>query len=482
MPRKLIDAEVTVVEDSDAQVHSTGLIVSPPLIVDEPSEAKVVGSHYDISTIVAVVRFVLEGAISMRAASRISGIINNIAGRNPFEYPAHTTVQNFILRVGLYLLQRNNQRHDDWIWIADHTYSIGTLKVFVVLGIRLSSFRLLKRPLQYRDLTVLLMVSVEVSNGTIVREQFEDLAEKVGNPIAILSDAGSDLHKGTELFQADHPDVISLYDIVHMVSRMIEKIMKLDAMWDEFRKACCTCANAVRQHKLGHLKPPKPRTKARYMNIDREVRWGARALQILDRVRSGNLNERQKQRLPLELVEAKFGWLDEYRDAIKQWELLSLTGRQVISEVRRHGYGTTTVAAIERIADSTTDPTCKQFVDGVVATITPMSEAGSLFGCLPSSSEILESLLGKGKRLLGGTSAGTTNSLTSQLLAMVACTTEITPSLVRTALAACPIASLRSWMKENFGYGLHYTRSLDLTPTPEEQKLRKPKPVAIPNF
>jgi len=111
-----------------------------------------------------------------------------------------------------------------------------------------------------------------------------------------------------------------------------------------------------------------------------------------------------------------------------------------------------------------------------------MTDASSRFGRLPSSSEILESLIGKGKRLLGGTSAGTTNSLTGQLLAMVACTAQITPSLVRTALAACPISSLRSWMKENFGYSLHYNRSLDLTPTLEEQTLRKPKPVAIAIF
>lgn len=462
--------------------QSRELILREPTIIGAPSEEKVAGSHYDIGTIVGSIRFVLEGAISMRGASRICGIINNIAGRNLFEYPSHTTVQNFILRVGLYLLERNKQRHDDWIWIADHTYSIGTVKVFVVLGVRLSDFLSLGRPLEYRDLTVLLMLSVESSNGTIVEQQFKELAETVGTPIAILSDAGSDLHKGTELFQADNKDVISLYDIVHLVSRAIEKIMKGDERWDAFRQDCCTCANAVRQSKLGHLKPPKPRTKARYMNIDREVRWGARALQVLDRVRSGDLNPRQKERLPSEAVEAKFAWLDGYREAIKQWELLSLTGRQVISVVRSHGYGNTTIDAIRFSTESLADTTCKQFVDAVVAAIDPMCEAGSRFGRLPSSSEILESLFGKGKRLLGGTSAGTTNSLTGQLLAMVACTQEITPSLVRAALIACPIATLRDWLKSNFNICLHYARRLDLTPTPEEQNLRKPSPAAIPNF
>ena len=92
------------------------------------------------------------------------------------------------------------------------------------------------------------------------------------------------------------------------------------------------------------------------------------------------------------------------------------------------------------------------------------------------------SLFGKGKRLLSGSSTGTTNSLTGQLLAMVACTVAITQTLVRAALASCSIAELRNWLKANFGQGLHHTRCLDLTPTPEEQKLRKHIPPTIPVF
>ena len=463
-------------------ILSSNLITTRPVFLGCPSGEKVTGSHFDIVCIVAVVRFVVEGAISMRASSRVCGIIFQLAGRQPFEYPSHTTVQNFILRICLYLLQHNRQRHDDWIWIADHTYAVGTVKVFAILGIRRSHFISLQRPVQHQDLVFLEMLTVESSNGLVVEQQFEELAGKVGNPLAILSDAGSDLHKGTTLFQAKHANVIPLYDIVHMTSRKIEKFMNADERWNEFRKDCCTCANSVRQSKLAHLKPPRPRAKARYMNIDHEVRWGARALQVLDRVRSRHLNDRQKERLPLEQVEAKLSWLDKYRDCIRRWECLSLTGRQVISEVRRHGYGTTTVAAVERIAQAATDPTCREFVEDVAATVKPMSEAASQHGRLPSSSEVLESLFGKGKRLLSGSNSGTTNSLTGQLLAMVACTAVITPTLVRAALASCSIADLRNWFKAKFGQGLHHTRRLDLTPTPEEQKLRKHNPPAIPVF
>jgi hypothetical protein len=210
-------------------------------------------------------------------------------------------------------LLQQNAHHDDWIWIADHTYSVGTCKVFIVLGIRQSEFVALRRPLEQTDMEVLALLPGETSNGPLVCQQFGELAAEVGVPLAILSDAGSDLKKGVSLFQEEHPDVLPLYDIVHLTSRKVEKLMQADDRWEEFRQACCRCANAVRQSSLGHLKPPRPRTKARYMNIDREVRWGARMLWIFDRVQADQLNGRQRARLPRELVEEKFGWLNDFR-------------------------------------------------------------------------------------------------------------------------------------------------------------------------
>ncbi len=136
----------------------------------------------------------------------ITGFINELNGDGPYDYLSHTTVQNFILRIGLYLLQRDTLFRHDWIWIIDHSYSVGTTKVFLVLGIRLTDFRQLRRPLQHHDLEVLMLLPVEQSNGDIVHRQLSDLAIRVGIPLAILSDRGSDLHKGVALLQQDQPD------------------------------------------------------------------------------------------------------------------------------------------------------------------------------------------------------------------------------------------------------------------------------------
>ena len=403
-----------------------------------------------------------------------------MAGLPPFEYPSHTTIRSFIMRLGLYLLL-NVSRRRDWIWIADHSYSIGTVKVFVVLGIRLQDFQQLDRPLRHNDMTVLELCTVEQSNGSVVQAQFEALATKYGEPLSILCDAGSDLKLGTRLFQENYPSTISSYDIVHLVSRKVEKIMNSTEQWDEFRKACCTCANAVRQSKLAHLKPPCPRAKARYMKFGREIRWAARALWLLDRVQLGNLTEQQKKRLPLKEVKDKLGWLEGYRSLIGNWEQISLTSDRVIGEVRKRGYGIGTLPALEQIAQAQTNETCLSLVNDVMTEITPTCHAASKYARIPASSEIIESLFGKAKHLLAA-GRTPTNSFTGLLLSMVACTANVTSELINDAVNSVSVKILNGWLKENFTPSIHHVRREDLTATPTEQIMRKPKPAAIPSF
>ena len=221
---------------------------------------------------VRVIRLVLEGAISLRAASRACSIIDQCDGGHGLDAPCQTTIQNHLLRLGLYLIQRTDQRRSDWIWLLDHTINAGSTKCLIVLAISLADFRRLTGPMTHHDMTVIAVMPVETSNGEIVNGQLEQLSDQFGTPLATLSDRGSDLKKGVELFQGRHPEVASYYDIVHLVSRVIKRIFESDPKWESYRKACCRCANFLRQSVLAHLKPPTPKTKARYMNYDREVR------------------------------------------------------------------------------------------------------------------------------------------------------------------------------------------------------------------
>ena len=249
-----------------------------------------------------------------------------------------------LLRIGLYCLQRSGRDRQDWILLIDHTIGAGKTKCLLVLGIPLADYHQLGRPLEHHDLEMLALIPVEQSNGAIVHRQLTEVVSRCGVPRAVVSDHGSDLKKGISLLQQEHPEVIGLYDIVHLASRLIEKLLTPDGRWGDYRQACCACAHQVRQSQLAHLKPPRPKTQARYMNVAPEIRWGVRALRILDHVRSGNLTDRQ--RLPLELVEQKLGWLDEYRDGLSVWLELTQIGQRANQVVRQHGYGVGTLTAL----------------------------------------------------------------------------------------------------------------------------------------
>ncbi len=421
-----------------------------------------VGSTFPAEMIVRTIRLVLEGAISLRAASRVCNIIDQCDGGLGLDAPCQTTIQNHILRLGLYLIQRTDQHRDDRIWLMDHMINAGNTKCLIVLAITLEDYRKLSGPLSHQDLDVIAVLPVETSNGEVVSEQLKRLADQFGPPVATLSDRGSDLKKGVELFQKDHPGIASFYDIVHLVSRVIKAIFESDRQWDSYRKACCKCANYLRQSSLAHLKPPTPKTKARYMNYDREVRWSSRAIAIVDRVRTGNLNERQQARLSPELVQQRLGWLEEYRQSVSVWAEVICTGQAINGLVRRTGYTNNTPAEIRCLGSTAQYRQTHHLIDQVVTEVEPLCRSLAAGESMPGSTEVLESLIGKGKRLLHHSG----NSVTRQILSLATATTKVTKTLVQQALSTCRMKHVVQWTRDNLKPGVHVARREDLAASP----------------
>ncbi len=397
---------------------------------------------------------------------------------NPASEISHNTVRNLLQRIGLHEISRERPRADDWIWMIDHTIQAGTMKCFVVLGIRQADFLELKRPLEHQDMDMLELIPVETSNGKVVHQQLSELTDRCGVPLAILSDRGSDLKKGVELLKEDHLQVVAVYDILHKVSRLIGKILKDDAQWARYRKACCACANAVRQSGLAHLKPPTPKTKARDMNVDGEIDWGTATLALLEKVRAGKLTAKQQADLPQALLEEKLGWLDEFAPDLARWRELSDICQQACSIVRRSGYDRGLPERLLALPEGNSDAArvlVKQIQDFGADTA---AATGSL-DRVPGSSEVIESVIGKGKRLAG---ASGSRGMTSQVLAMAAAVAGTTREFITAALSQTSIKQLGAWSQKFLPTSLESKRQRDLKPTNAEQNPRKPIPAAIPNF
>ena len=156
-------------------------------------------------------------------------------------------------------------------------------------------------------------------------------------------------------------------------------------MWTAFAQRANQTKRQVQQTELAFCNPPQQRGKARYMNVDTLVAWGAKVL----------------------------AWLDEPRP----------TGRPL--DVQLSAF------------------VCEQ-----------ASRAGQ-GERLPGSSEVLESIIGKYKRLQGESGQF---GVTGMSLSIGAFIGRLTLQGIRTALTTISGPVLRAWEETNLGVTIHSQR------------------------
>lgn len=417
--------------------------------------------------------FVLRAATSLRSSEACIHLVLEMQQGKPFQAPTHTTIQNWILRLGLYELQRPKQWASDWVWIVDHTIQIGDIKCLLVVGIRASHWRQLGRPLEHHDLQVLELKPVEKSTGVIVQQQFTSIAKHCGIPLAVLSDQGSDIKKGLQLWQAQQPassDIVGLSDIAHKVASVLKRILQADERWAQYTSQCGKTKVAIQQTKLAHLTPPKPKSKARYMNIAEQVRWGTRIGNLLRSHRQAALSAEQQEQLPGELLDKKLGWLNQYQSELSRWQELSDIGQEICRRIRTEGYHVGSARLLRSELPVASSEQALQLREEMIAFVASESAKVPAGEQLPGSSEVIESLIGKGKRLEGQQSQ---SGFTRQVLAMAGSVVKPTHEVIQVALKSFGMKHLKAWCTEHIPQSVQSKRRRDLGTQKKEQNPNK---------
>lgn len=158
----------------------------------------------------------------------------------------------WLLRVGLYELRRPQEQADDWIWIVDPTIQLGTIRVLLIVGVRLSAWEAKGRgALEHGDLPVILLEPVQKSNADIVQSQLEKAAQISGAPRAIVADQCRELNNGIEQFQADHPRTLRVNDLKHRLALLLEHRLKPDPRSRRFYASLPTDAEEIAADGVG---------------------------------------------------------------------------------------------------------------------------------------------------------------------------------------------------------------------------------------
>ena len=396
--------------------------------------------------------------IGCRPAARALKLLSPLLPNARF--PSANGGQYWLMRMGLFELRRTKEPANDWIWLIDHTIETGHGKVFMVFTFRLSHWKqkiadaLAKDPdasvsLEHRDISVWMIERIATSTGVVVCEQLERLSIETGIvPRAILCDQGADVRNGGEQFceSADRPTVL-LHDISHAVANALKRQLAACPQWTLFMAQANACKTKLRQSACAFLMPPELKNKSRWMNLEPLIDWSSRVLTFLNSPSPG-LTKAQVT-VSAEVVEEKMGWLREHAESIAQWTTMMEAAGTILKFVRMNGYHQTAPAELAALLSKFTVGPAHGMIQEVLRFVhVQSSRAGE--ECLPGSTEVLESLIGKGKQLTGSTKIGYTKSI----LGIAASVMDMTSQTVQTALNSIRVLDVKKWIEEKIGLSL----------------------------
>lgn len=390
---------------------------------------------------------VLKAATSQRAAAAALKIVAPyMPGLE--RVPSANSGRLWLMRLGLYELHRPKEMADDWVWIMDHTVQLGPRKCLVIVGVRLSAWRRKEGPLEHEDLTLLNLTPMVQSTGEAVAAQLRETREETGIvPAAVLSDEGAELKKAVQLFRGDLPQsqkMPHVYDIKHKVATILKKELHQDKTWQSFVTRTNRTKLRVTLTELAFLVPPGLKNKARYMNLDTLVNWGCRVLAYLD-----DPCDFPGQKVNHKKLRQKLGWLREYRRSLATWaELLEVAARAE-TYIRREGYHARAAEELEhQLLPLARTPAGLRLKASLVKFVAEQSKELATGQHILGSSEVLESLLGKYKRIQGTHSKG---GMTGSLLSIGATVIKKSTTVIQTAMATVPVAAVGQWVRDNLG-------------------------------
>jgi hypothetical protein len=382
----------------------------------------------------------------------------------PFLSPSWSSGRLWLLRLGYYKLMRPKESSDDWVWIVDHTVQSSEDKCLVILGLRLSSLPPVGKCLRHEDSEPIELLPVKKSNGEIVYRQLESAVKKTGVPREIIGDKGTDLSAGVEKFCLAHPETSYIYDVKHKTAAILKRELANDETWQEFTQLAAKTKHQVHQTPLTFLEPPNQKTKARYMNVDRLIRWGINLLAFLD-----TRDWEKSESYDPEKLQSKLGWIIRFRESLNEWEELLGIITTTENFVRNQGLYRDVSRNLEKILISPVHTNrTRQVKEELIDFVAEESFKAKPNERLLGSSEVIESVFGKLKRLEKDQAK---NGFTGMLLSIAAMVSSTTKEVIQKAMETVPTKKVPEWGSKNIGQSVQSKRKKAFEfPENKEQK------------
>lgn len=367
--------------------------------------------------------------------------------------PSYSVIRQWLAKIGLYELQREKEKRDDWVWIMDLTVELGTEKCLVVLGI--SSERIKEKLresngcLSHKDVEVLGIEIMKSTQGEKVKSVLTKIEEKVGIPQQIISDKGSDLYKGIKLYQQEKKEVIHSHDITHKMALLLKKELEQDEEYKLFTNKCNQTRQQVQQTELAFLMPPQQRSKSRYFNLDELVKWGINMINYL-----GKEQEKENR----EKLELKLGWVEEYKESLMIWKEMISRTRNIEEKIKKEGINREFWQKyVSKYQEGLTSERMINFQNKIEESLQEEIELLTEEDIRIISSDVIESLFGKYKSFSEKSSL---KEIRIMILTIALSTLKITRELIEKATLTVKNIDVKNWEEKTFGQSMLSKRKM----------------------
>ena len=281
------------------------------------------------------------------------------------------------------------------------------------------------------------------------------LSKRLGVPVQIVSDHGSDVLAGIRSWkraQQDHQRVVETYDITHGLAILLKNQLEPDARWASFVQACQSTRQQLQQTAGSFLKPPAWRSKARFLNLESHLKWANNMLVLLQGAEVATLAEQlgvgEAEAAPW--LEEKLGWLREYACEVRAWSYFQKVVKVAEQEIKEGGLCRTSWRRIKDRLEGESPPvgTEKAFREQVLSFVRKEGAKVPARQKYLGSTDVLESLFGKYKDLAAQAPC---REITANVLMIPLLVTSLTADLLRQALETVRAQDVEEWLDEHLG-------------------------------
>ena len=360
-------------------------------------------------------------------------------------------IRKWLARIGIYQLTREKQYRDDWIFIVDFTLELGKQKAMVVLGVSQEYFNeqviAKKRGLSHPDMEILALEIMTSTKGEIILSKLEQISKKVGVPVQIVADHGSDLACGIKLYQKNHPGIIYTHDVTHAMALILKSRLNNDERYQSFVKQCNLCRQRVQQTQLSFLSPPAQRSQCRYFNVERLTNWGIKLLnspqetliELMPEIDAGVIEEKITQKL---------AWLTDYETDLQKWNQMVKMTRTAEKQLKQLGLNCQSGEDFQKNKFELVNSSLMDFQKQILNYLNSQCEQITRQGNFLGTSDVIESLFGKYKQF---SARCPLKEMGQMLLTICLSTMKLTKEKVKKALETISFTDVQQWSREVFG-------------------------------